>query len=298
MMMMMTANQCPRVSGNNAIGCEKFTDASSRNCTLAIIFVRIFIVFLAIIIIFDAIFIVSAVVIVIIIMNWGFVSLFNWRYTNTNCALNWQAFYTFLYLYRGRGKHVLIHAHISPLWYIWARCTLSMIKYLVLGICVTKLFIGIATLCTAFWLTHKSDSLGFVAERFKCCVIIDNTFDLVQYDLAKYFVWISKPSLPPTTNLPLPIICCQMQFFHRRINLFSLKPHFLSNYPIFTRPLSFAEPIFTRTMNNENHRHHWHDPIWSPRRRKKASHQYKFTSDMCSNFPQSGGSSREVNNCT
>ena len=169
MMTMMTANQCPRVSGNNAIGCEKFTDASSRNCTLAIIFVRIFIVFLAIIIIFDAIFIVSAVVIVIIIMNWGFVSLFNWRYTNTNCALNWQASYTFLYLYRVKGKHVLIGAHISPLWYIWARCTLSMIKYLVLGIWVTKLFIGLATLCTAFWLTHKSNSLGFVAEWFMLC---------------------------------------------------------------------------------------------------------------------------------
>ena len=164
-MMMMTANQCPRVSGNNAIGCEKFTDASSRNCTLAIIFVRI--VFLAIIIIFDAIFIVSAVVIVIIIVNWEFVSLFNWRYTNG--ALNWQAFYTFLYLYRGRGKHVLIHAHISPLWYIWARRILSMIKYLVLGIWVTKLFIGLATLCTAFWLTHKSNSLGFVAEWFMLC---------------------------------------------------------------------------------------------------------------------------------
>ena len=191
MMMMMTANQCPRVSGNNAIGCEKFTDASTRNCTLAIIFVR-----------FSR-------------HHHHF-----WRNLHCQCrchchhhcelgvclsfqldkyqwCLELTSFYTFLYLYRVKGKHVLIHAHISPLWYIWARCTLSMIKYLVLGICVQKLFIGIATLCTAFWLTHKSDSLWFVAERFKCCVIIDNTFDLVQYDLAKYYVWISKPSLPP-----------------------------------------------------------------------------------------------------
>ena len=143
-----------------------------------------------------------------------------------------------------------------------------MIKYLVFGIWVTKLFIGLATLCTAFWLTHKSNSLGFVAEWFMLCHNRQHIWPgTIWFSKVLCLNIEAKPS--PTTNLPLPIICCQMQFFHRRINLFSLKPHFLSNYPIFTRPLSFAEPIFTRTMNNENQRYHWHDPIWSPRKKTK-----------------------------
>ena len=142
-----------------------------------------------------------------------------------------------------------------------------MIKYLVFGIWVTKLFIGLATLCTAFWLTHKSNSPGFVAEWFMLCHNRQHIWPGTIWFSKVFCLNIeAKPSLhhqPATPYNLLPDAVFPLP--HQLI----FNPIFLSNYPIFTRPLSFAELIFTRTMNNENQRHHWHDPIWSPRKKTK-----------------------------
>ena len=181
--------QCTHMSGNNAISCEKFTDASSPRSTFIII-------------------------VITTRENPPKETCLFWHLLILSNLIECGDFNMPFLLLRIERKHNLTHTHISHWWYIWAWRTSSVFKYLVLSICVTKKTLKVASS------TQHTHSINR-KERHKY------SFS-VKFEFLKYlFEYGSR-----ATSLPVPIFCCKVHFFHRRINLFSLDPNFFNLFSL------------------------------------------------------------------